>query len=423
MNYIDTPYFHYEENHLKCEEQSLAELAEEYGTPSFVYSKKFFQDRYIEFTEAFSSIRHKIFFATKSNFNLNVMKVFYDLGSGIDVNSAGEFYRAFKIGVDPKRMLFTGVGKTEEEIKLALEHDVLVIKAESFQEIERINEIAMSMKKKAPLAIRVNPDVDPLTHPYISTGLAENKFGIDVATAFDIFKESARLSNIYLHGVDMHIGSQITSVEPYVESVLIVTKLIKKLKAAGIDIKHYDLGGGMGITYKDEDPFSPKELAEEIIPILTQIDCEIFFEPGRFLTGNGGILLTKVLYTKSNQKKNFIVVDAAMTDLLRPSIYKAYHHIQPITQSSSEDITADIVGPVCESGDFLAKSRIINDCKRNEILAVLSAGAYSMVMSSNYNARPRAPEILVDGEKHYLIRSRETYEHLLYDEKIIDELH
>ena len=221
----------------------------------------------------------------------------------------------------------------------------------------------------------------------------------------------------------MHIGSQITSVEPYVESALKVTELIKKLKAAGIDIKHYDLGGGMGITYNDEDPFTPKELAEKIIPILTQVDCEIFFEPGRFLTGNGGVLLTKVLYTKSNQKNNFIVVDAAMTDLLRPSIYKAYHHVQPITKSPSKDITADIVGPVCESGDFLAKSRTITDCKRNEILAVLSAGAYSMVMSSNYNARPRAPEILVNGEKHYLIRSRETYEHLLYDEQIIDELH
>jgi diaminopimelate decarboxylase len=423
MNYIDTPYFHYEESDLKCEDQSMAELSSKYGTPAFVYSKKFFQDRYKEFTEAFSSIRHTIFFATKSNFNLNVMKVFYDLGSGIDVNSAGEFYRASKIGADPKRMLFTGVGKTEEEIILALEHDVLVIKAESFQEIERINEIAKSMNKKAPLAIRVNPDVDPLTHPYISTGLAENKFGIDATQAFEIFKESAGLSNIDLHGIDMHIGSQITSVEPYVESVLKVTALIKKLKAAGIDIKHYDVGGGMGIVYNDEQPFTPKELADKIVPILTQVDCEIFFEPGRFLTGNGGVLLTKVLYTKSNQKKNFIVVDAAMTDLLRPSIYKAYHHVQPIIKSSSKDITADVVGPVCESGDFLAKSRIMPDCKRNEILAVLSAGAYSMVMSSNYNARARAPEILVDGDKHYLIRSRETYEHLLYDEQIIDELH
>jgi diaminopimelate decarboxylase len=423
MNYVDTPYFHYDEISLKCEDQFLAEIAEEYGTPVFVYSKKFFQDRYREFSEAFSSIEHKIFFATKSNFNLNVMKIFYDLGSGIDVNSAGEFYRAFKIGVDPKRMLFTGVGKTEEEIKLALEHDVLVIKAESIQEIERINEIAKLMNKMAPLAIRVNPDVDPLTHPYISTGMAENKFGIDAAKAFDIFVKSASLSNIDLHGIDMHIGSQITSVEPYVESVLKLTELIKKLKSAGIDIKHYDLGGGMGITYNDEDPFTPKELAEKIVPILKQVDCEIFFEPGRFLTGNGGVLLTKVLYTKSNQKKNFIVVDAAMTDLIRPSIYKAYHHIQPITKSPSKDITADIVGPVCESGDFLAKSRNIIDCKRNEILAVLSTGAYAMVMSSNYNARPRSPEILVDGKKHYLIRSRETYEHLLYDEKIINELH
>ncbi len=423
MKYVDTPYFHYENDSLKCEGVSLTDLAAEFGTPAYVYSANFFRDRYREFSEAFSSIKHTIFFATKSNFNLNVMKIFYDLGSGIDVNSAGEFYRAAKIGADPKRMLFTGVGKTEDEIKLALENDVLVIKAESFQEIERINEIAKSMNKKAPLAIRVNPDVDPLTHPYISTGLAENKFGIDASQAFDVFVESAALPNIDLHGIDMHIGSQITSVEPYVESVRKVTDLIKKLDSAGIKIKHYDLGGGMGITYNDEKPFSPKELAEKIVPILSGVDCEIFFEPGRFLTGNGGVLLTRVLYTKSNQKKNFIVVDAAMTDLLRPSIYSAYHHIQPVVKSKSPDITADIVGPVCESGDFLAKSRTFPDCGRNEILAVLSAGAYAMVMSSNYNARLRAPEILVDGENHYLVRSRETYEHLLYDEKILDKLH
>jgi diaminopimelate decarboxylase len=223
MNYIDTPYFNYEENNLKCEDVSAAVLASAYGTPAYVYSKKFFQDRYREFTEAFSSVNHTIFFAAKSNFNLNVMKIFYDLGSGIDVNSAGEFYRASKIGVDPKRMLFTGVGKTEDEIKLALENDVFVIKAESFQEIRRINEIADSMNKRAPLAIRVNPDVDPQTHPYISTGLAENKFGIDSAQAFDIFRESAALSNIDLVGIDMHIGSQITSVEPYIESVTKIT--------------------------------------------------------------------------------------------------------------------------------------------------------------------------------------------------------
>ncbi|MBU2508677.1 MAG: diaminopimelate decarboxylase [Bacteroidetes bacterium] len=423
MKFFDSEYFTYNSNELFCEGVSLTAIKEGAGTPAYVYSKKFFADRYTEFEQAFSKVNHKIFYATKANFNLNVMKTFYDLGSGIDVNSGGELYRALKIGADPKRMLLTGVGKTKDEIKLGLEHDVLMIKAESVDEVYFINSIAKEMGKTASAAIRVNPDVDPLTHPYISTGLAENKFGIESARAEEIILECSRLSNVKITGIDIHIGSQITSINPFVESVIKMVELIKRLELKGLKIEHFDMGGGFGITYNDEIPFSPKELADALIPIFMQVDCQILFEPGRFLTGNGGVLLTEVLFTKSNSNKNFVIVDAAMTDLLRPSIYKAYHHVQPVIKNGSKDITADIVGPVCESGDFLAKNREISECKMGDLLAVMSAGAYGMVMASNYNARRRPPEIIVDKNKYYICRARETYEHLLYDEKIIDELH
>ncbi len=424
MEFFKSDYFRYEENELLCEKVSVGKLAKEYGTPLYIYSKKFFQDRYNEFSEAFKSIDHTIFFATKSNFNLNVMKIFADMGSGIDVNSAGELYRALKIGVDPKKILLTGVGKTTEEIRLGLENDVLMIKAESLQEAVMIDKIAGEMGKVAPLAFRVNPDVDPQTHPYISTGLAENKFGIDSKFAKDIFKKVDQLRNVELTGIDMHIGSQITNIDPYVESVLKMRELIKELKGEGIDIKHFDIGGGMGITYKDEKPFSPKELADALIPIFMQLDCEIMFEPGRSMTANGGVLVTQVLYTKANSiGKNFVVIDGAMTDLLRPSIYGAYHHIQPVKLENRNDIEADIVGPVCESGDFLGKNRTISEVNQGDLLAVMSTGAYGMVMASNYNGRRRPAEVIVDGDKYYTARSRETFEHLLFDEEIISDLH
>jgi len=420
MNYFNSDYFTYQNNELFCEKVSLTEIAEKTGTPAFIYSKKFFVDRYLEFTEAFKSVNHKIFFAAKSNFNLNVIKLFNDLGSGVDVNSEGEFYRALKAGVNPKDMLLTGVGKTDAEIKLGLEKDVLMIKAESLEEVYVINKIAGQLGKIAPVAIRVNPDVDPLTHPYISTGLAKNKFGIDASLAEKVFTECPKLKNINLTGIDMHIGSQITSVEPFVEATIKMAELFKKIKSSGIDLKHFDIGGGIGISYNDEKPFTPEELAEKLIPIFVQMDAEIFFEPGRYLTANGGVLLTEVLYTKTNSlNKNFVVINAAMTELLRPSLYKAYHHIQPVKKKDESDITADIVGPVCESGDYLAKEREISKLNRGDLLTIMSAGAYAMVMSSNYNARKRPPEIMVDGDKFFIIRSRESLDHLIYDEKII----
>lgn len=423
MDLFKSDYFTYKDNKLYCDAVPVAKIADEFGTPVYIYSKKFFTEKYNEFRDAFKDVNHTIFYATKSNFNLNVMKIFADLGSGIDVNSAGELFRALKLGIDPKKLLLTGVGKTADEIKMGLENNVLMIKAESLGEVYLINKIAEETGKIAPVAIRVNPDVDAQTHPYISTGLAENKFGISSKDALDMFVECSKLPNIKLTGIDMHIGSQITKVSPYAEAVAKLADLFNQIRAKGINLKHFDIGGGMGIVYKDETPFSPYELAEKLLPIFKKLDCEIMFEPGRSLTANGGILLTEVLYTKKNLKKNFIVVDAAMTDLLRPSIYGAYHHIQPESLSGSEDIKADVVGPVCESGDFLGKDRNISKCEPGELLAIMSAGAYGMAMASNYNARRRPPEIIVDGNNYYLTRSRESFDHLLWDEKIVDELH
>ncbi len=419
MELFDSNYFTYNNNKLFCEQISLESITKEVGTPAYIYSNKFFIDRYQEFQNAFKGIKHRIFYACKANYNINVIRLFNDLGAGIDINSAGEFYRAVKAGISTNNMIFSGVGKTIEEITLALENDLLLIKVESVGEIELINTIAKKLGKVAPIAIRVNPNVDPVTHPYISTGLAENKFGVDETLAIEIFINAAKLENIKLLGIDMHIGSQITNVGPYVEAVAKLVELVKILKDKGITLTHLDIGGGMGIKYLNENPLSPNDLANSIIPVLKDLDCEIFFEPGRLLTANGGCLLSEVLYVKNNLNKNFLIVDAAMTDLLRPSIYKAYHHIQPVDISNDEEFVADIVGPVCESGDFLGKEREIKKCRSGDLIAIMSAGAYGIVMSSNYNARRRPTEILVDGDNYSIIRKRETYEQLMQNEDLI----
>ena len=418
MEYFNSEYFIYKNNQLYCEDVSIEEIAKQFGTPTYIYSKKFLTDRYKEFERAFKDIKHTIFFACKSNFNLSVIKTLGNLGCGVDVNSEGELFRALKAGIKTNKIIFSGVGKTLNEIKLGLENNLLMIKAESLQEIELINEVAKSVGKTAPVAIRVNPDVDADTHPYISTGLAENKFGINTAEAFRIITEEKGLANIKFIGIDMHIGSQITSVKPYVEAVAKLSDLYLKLQNAGIKLAHLDLGGGIGVSYKNEKTFKVAELAEAIKPLLIKLDCDVFFEPGRFFTANSGVLVAQVLYTKKNNDKNFIVVDTAMNDLLRPSIYGAYHHIQPVKINGGRiNFTADVVGPVCESGDFLAKDREFTENKQNEYLAIMSAGAYGMVMASNYNGRRRPAEVLVDGSSYKLVRSRETFEHLIYDEE------
>jgi diaminopimelate decarboxylase len=368
MIYFDSDYFIYKDNQLYCDEVSIREIAEEYGSPVYIYSKKFFTDRYNEFAKVFKEIPHRIFYASKSNFNLSVIKTFYDLGSGIDVNSEGEMIRALQAGVKPEKIILSGVGKTAREIELALKNNLLMIKAESDQEIYLINEIASKLNITAPVAIRVNPDVDAETHPYISTALAENKFGINSSHALELFKEEKKLKSIKYTGIDMHIGSQITKIEPYVEAVKKLSELFFEVRALGVNIQHFDVGGGIGIKYFNEKTFTVKEIADDVIPILKKLNCDVFFEPGRLLVANGGTLVTRVIYTKKNNLKNFIIIDAAMNDLLRPSIYQAYHHIQPVELFKDRtDMIADIAGPICESGDYFAKDRKISESKRNEL--------------------------------------------------------
>ncbi|MDE3056436.1 MAG: diaminopimelate decarboxylase, partial [Bacteroidota bacterium] len=353
---------------------------------------------------------------------LNVCRILYTAGSGVDCNSGGEFFRALKAGVDPRKIIFTGVGKTEEEMLMVLQHDIMMIKVESFEELNVLNNVAASLKKIAPIGIRINPDVDAKTHPYISTGLSENKFGIEASQALKAYERAASFPNLRVVGIDMHIGSQITQVEPFVEACRKMAELATELERRGITLQHFDIGGGLGVSYNDNDSPTPRHYAEALIPVLKNIGRKILFEPGRFLTANAGILLTKVLYTKQNKKKNFIIVDAAMNDLLRPSLYNAFHEIKPVKKTKNETITADIVGPVCESGDFLAKSREIQTSGRGELLAVMSAGAYGFVMSSNYNSRRRAAEVIVDGAKFFIARERETFDDLVKNEHLIHEL-
>jgi diaminopimelate decarboxylase len=415
-------HFTYENKEMYCEGVKIADIVRAIGTPAYIYSKASFVESFREFDTAFSAVDHLVCYSLKANSNLNVCRIFYDAGSGIDCNSGGEFFRAIKAGVDPHRVVFTGVGKTEEEIRSVLQHPIIMLKVESLQELHLINTIAGELNIKAPVGIRINPDVDAKTHPYISTGLSENKFGIDSSQAIHSFELAASLPNLRPVGIDMHIGSQITSAGPFIEACKKLAELAAALKGRGIALSHFDVGGGLGISYDRGTSTSPRELAKELLPILKGVGCKILFEPGRFLTANAGILATKVLYTKQNRDKNFIIVDAAMNDLLRPSLYKAFHQIKPVVQKSSGTIVADIVGPVCESGDFFAQGREIEKSEQGDLLAVMSAGAYSFVMSSNYNQRRRAPEVIVDGTNYYVVRERETYEDLTAKEHLIPNL-
>lgn len=420
MHYFETEFIKYKNNELFIENVKVSELIKQFGTPLYVYSKNHFINQYKKFDNAFSEIDHQVFYAMKSNFNLSVINTFVQLGSGVDVNSEGELFRALKTGISPTKLILTGVGKTKDEIRLGLDKKVMMIKAESEEEVELINKIASEMNVIAPVALRVNPDVDAKTHPYISTGLSKNKFGIDSSTALSIYRRRNEFKNIQFTGIDMHIGSQITTIEPFVEAISKMSELYFQLRDEGLELKHFDVGGGIGVQYNNEKSFTLEEFAERTIPLFKKLNCKILFEPGRYLTANGGILLTEVLYNKQNGNKKFIIVDAAMNDLLRPSIYQAYHHIQPIEQHKDRiDIVADIVGPVCETGDYFARDREIIKTYSGEFLAIMSAGAYGMTMSSNYNARRRPPEIIVDKENVFVSRSRETFDHLLWDEKIM----
>lgn len=415
-------YFRFKNNILYAEDVSVASIAEEYGTPLYIYSARTLRRHLKAYVDALKGISHIVCYAVKANSNAAILRLLSSMGAGADVVSGGELFRALKAGVPSGKIVFAGVGKTDEEIEYALKKRILMFNVESIGEMENINRIAERIQRKASIALRINPDIDPETHPYISTGLKKNKFGIPIEKALEFYREACKMKNLKVIGVHKHIGSQITKVTPFVDALKRVMVLLDNLRQEGIDIRYLDIGGGLGIQYNDEKPPHPRELAKKIKPILKGRDITLLIEPGRSIVGNAGIFVTRVLYTKEGVDRRFIIVDGGMNDLLRPSLYNAYHHILPVKKKRVKKIFADVVGPICESGDFLAKGRDIPSVSRGDILAVMSAGAYGFSMSSNYNSRPRPAEVLVDGNKHYLIRKRETLRDLIRGEHIPEYL-
>ncbi|MBN1625620.1 MAG: diaminopimelate decarboxylase [Deltaproteobacteria bacterium] len=412
--------FHYSNNELFCEDVLVAEIAGEVKTPFYLYSYEALRRHFRAFDDSFKGVGHLTCFSMKSNSNVAVLRLFANEGGGADIVSGGELYRALRAGIDPGKIVYSGVGKTVEELEYAVSSDILMFNSESEQELIALNDVAKRLNRKARVSIRVNPDVDPQTHPYISTGLKENKFGIDIKKSFEQYRVAAGLGNLTVTGVSCHIGSQLTRVSPFVDSLRKIKDLIAGLKDAGIRIRYLDMGGGLGITYNEEKPPLPVEYAEAIKKELGNTDLTLILEPGRVIVGNACILVAKVLYTKSTGDKNFIIVDAAMNDLMRPSLYGSYHGIRAVKAKGGQRIKADIVGPICESGDFLAKERDIEPLDRGDLLAVMSAGAYGFTMSSTYNSRPRVAEVMVKGNIYSVIRKRETYEDLVRGEEIPD---
>ncbi len=412
--------FEYRHGELYCEQVPVSRIAKELGTPCYVYSHATLVRHFRAYDSAFKNIPHVIAFAMKANSNLAILRLMAKEGSGVDIVSGGELFRALKAGVPASKIVFAGVGKTPDEIRDALKADILMFNVESPAELQAINEVAASVGKRARVALRINPDIDPKTHPYISTGLKKSKFGIAADRAVAEFTLAFSLSHIEVVGVHAHIGSQLTEVTPFIEALKKVVKLVETLKEQGINIRYLNIGGGLGITYSDEKPPLPQELSNALLPLVQDLKLTLVMEPGRVIVGNAGILVTKALYLKEGEAKSFVIVDAAMNDLIRPSLYGAYHEIRPLNEEAGHRAKhqVDIVGPVCESGDFLAKDRLLAAVKPGELMAVMSAGAYGFVMASNYNSRPRVPEALIkDGEIH-VIRARETYEDLVKGETI-----
>jgi diaminopimelate decarboxylase len=411
-------FFKYKKGELYAEEVPVREIAAKYGTPVYIYSASTLVRHFKAYDEAFDGKHHIICFALKANSNSAVIRLFAKHGAGADVVSGGELFRALKAGIPAKKIVYAGVGKTADEIRFALKSKILMFNVESENELREIDRIAADMNVKASIALRINPDIDPQTHPYISTGLKKHKFGIPIDDALEHYKFAKSLKNIAVVGIHKHIGSQLTKISPFVDALKRILILIDELAKSGIRIDFLDIGGGLGITYLDEQPPQPRDLAGQILPLLEGRDVTVVMEPGRSLVGNAGILVTKTLYLKEGEEKNFVIVDAGMNDLMRPSLYNAYHHIQPVVKTRRDTIIADVVGPICESGDFLAKDREIPKVNQGEYLAVMSAGAYGFSMSSTYNSRPRVAEVMVNGTKFALVRKRETYADLLRGESI-----
>jgi len=406
------PYLELRNGELYLEGISFRELAREFGTPLYVYSASYIRDRFSAYREAFPDAL--ICYAVKANFNPHIVRLLGELGAGADIVSGGELFVALKAGIDPKRIVYAGVGKTERELLDALKADILMFNVESRQELEVLNELAGRLGKKARVAIRVNPDVDPKTHPYIATGMKKSKFGIDIKEAEREYEYASSLGNLEVVGIHCHIGSQILDISPYREAVEKVVELYERLKNKGIEIRFLDIGGGLGIKYRPEDREpTPRELAELLKPVLGGVEAKLILEPGRSVTGNGGFLVTEVQFVKEKGEKTFFMVDAGMNDLVRPAIYEAYHHIVPVQSRGREKVIADIVGPICETGDFLALGREIERLERGDLLAIFSAGAYGFAMSSHYNMRPRAAEVLVEKGNVKIIRRRESYDYIV----------
>ncbi len=416
-------HFHLREGELFAEDVPLREIAARFGTPCYVYSLATLRRHYRVFDAAFAAVPHLVCFSVKANSNLAVLRTFAREGSGFDIVSGGELFRALKAGADPAKIVFSGVGKTRAEIRSALSAGILLFNVESPGELDVINTVAAELHVRARVALRVNPDVDPKTHPYISTGMKKSKFGIHIQRSLDDYRRARSLEHIEVVGVDCHIGSQLTTVPPFVDALERIRHLLDRLEREDFAIRYVDMGGGLGITYNDEQPPDPKEYAAALTEGLRGLDVTLLLEPGRVIVGNAGILLTRILYLKSTDEKNFVVVDAGMNDLIRPSLYGSYQAIRPVRRRDGDPSTADVVGPVCESGDFLAKDRELPPLEAGDLLSVMSAGAYGFVMSSNYNTRPRPPEILVDGSACYVIRERETVDDLVRGETIPDLLH
>jgi diaminopimelate decarboxylase len=410
--------FAYRDGALAAEGVPLAEIATRFGTPCFVYSRAALEGAFREFDAAFSAIPHLVCYAMKANSNLGVLNLFARMGSGFDIVSGGELSRAMAAGGDPGKIVFSGVGKSDAEMEQALALSIYCFNVESASEIEHLNRLAQRMGVRAPVSFRVNPDVDPRTHPYISTGLKENKFGIAIDDAHALYHRAAAMPSIALRGIDLHIGSQITDLAPHLEAAQKAIALIDRLAAEGVRLEHIDIGGGIGIRYRDEPRIDLGEYAGSVGKLIGERRLKLLLEPGRFLVGNAGVLLTRVLYLKPGAERNFAIVDAAMNDLLRPALYDAWHDVRPVQMRSASSALWQVVGPVCESADFLAHDRELA-LAEDDLLAIGSAGAYAMAMSSNYNSRPRAAEVIVDGETAHLVRSRERSADLYAHESLL----
>jgi len=402
---------------LHAEKIPLDRLAQAYGTPLYVYSAATLRRHWKVLDRSLSGVRHLVCYAAKANANVAILDLLARMGAGFDIVSGGELYRVLKAGGDPRKVVFSGVGKTDEEIAFALSQEVKCLNVESGPELARVSVVARRLGVRAPVALRVNPDVDPKTHPYIATGLKKSKFGVSVEDARRLYHLAAGDPAIDVRGVACHIGSQITTVVPFLDAIARVRKLARDLEKSGLRVRHLDIGGGLGIQYSDENPPHPDEYGAAVKRAMKGYRGEVILEPGRVLVGNAGVLLTRVLYVKQSGRKRFAVVDAAMNDLVRPSLYGAHHDIEPVGAEPRPIGTLDVVGPVCESSDFLAQGRKMPVPEAGDLLCVRSAGAYGFAMSSNYNARPRAAEVLVDGDTAYLVRKRETWPDLVRGEK------